>query len=356
MQKKIVILHDIEYTVGGPKAVLNGIEKSLLNKTYKFIRLKQKTGCGYNPFRAFKFVNHYRKLINSINADTIYICGLQYTGLLMTIAAKLSNIKKIVVSVHGSDWDNPDYSIRKRILMYIVEPLTVLLANSVFTVCEAAQHTIGALKVAPNHNMGTIYNTFPNINYNAISSGIFRTEQSIDNDKIIVSVVGRVVKAKGHEYIIEAIKNINNPQYIFIIVGEGDYIDKYRKECSSQIDNGQLRLLGVRNDVPNILRDTDIFLFATLNENHSMALLEAVNMRCAAIVTNVGGNPEIISDGESGLLIPPRNSKAIIKSLNKLSSKELRKKYSEEAYNTCKIKFSVEKTYGKLGRILNPNL
>jgi glycosyltransferase involved in cell wall biosynthesis len=354
MNKHKVILHDIEYTVGGPKTVLNGIVQSPLRNDFEFVRLKQTESCGFSPVKAIKFVNHYRKAINAEKADSIYICGLQYTGLLMTIAAKLSNVKKVVVSVHGSDWDNPDGSLRKWILMHIVEPLTVMLADAVFTVCEAAQKTIGALKAAPTHNAGVVYNTFPSVDITTIAKGKFRSSENIGGDKILVSIVGRVVQAKGHQYIIEAIKKLNDSQYIFAVVGDGPYLEKYKELCDDEIKSGRVKLLGARSDVYEILRDSDIFLFATLNENHSIALLETVNMKCAALVTNVGGNPEIIENGKSGLLIPPKNSDAIVKGLKILSDSKLRQCYAENAFNVASNKFSIENTYGNLKKILTP--
>lgn len=350
---KKVILHDFEYSIGGPKTVLDGIVNSYLHEKYQFIRLKQTVGCGYNPFKAIKFIIEYKNKINALKADTFYICGLQYTGLLMTLAGKLSNVKKIVVSVHGSDWDNPDGSLRKWLLMHIVEPLTVRLADSVFTVCESAQKTIGALKAGKSHNDGVIYNTFPNIKINNIKKGKFRDSEKIDKDKILVSVVGRVVEAKGHQYIIEAIKKLKDSNYVFSIVGDGSYLDNYKQICKEEIENGSVRLLGIRSDVYEILRDSDIFLFATLNENHSLALLEAVNMECVALVTDVGGNSEIIENGISGILIPPRDSNAIVDGLRKLNDRQLREQYAKKAYEVASEKFSIANTYGKLDKILD---
>ena len=96
MELKKILLHDIQYTNGGPKTVLNGIVNSYLGKKYEFVRIHQTGGCGFNPIKAFKFVRHYKKLIDAENADVFYVCGLQYTGLLMTLAGKLSNVKKVV--------------------------------------------------------------------------------------------------------------------------------------------------------------------------------------------------------------------------------------------------------------------
>ena len=268
----------------------------------------------------------------------------------MTIASKLSNVKKVVLSVHGSDWDNPDGSLRKWILMHIVEPLEIELADSVFTVCEAAQRGIKPLYNKRN-NDGVIYNTFPNVDYSQIPKGLLRKELNIDREKIIVTSVGRVVAAKGHEEIIGAIKKIVDEDFIFVVVGDGPYLDQYKKKCKEEIKSGRLFLLGRRYDVNNILRDSDVFLFATHNENHSIALMEAVNMHCAVLCTNVGGNSEIIQDRVSGLLIPQRDSNSIIDGLKILKDKEKRDKYVYNAFEDCRVKFSVENTYGKLERI-----
>ena len=81
-------------------------------------------------------------------------------------------------------------------------------------------------------------------------------------------------------------------------------------------------------------------------------LLEAVNMKCCALCTNVGGNPEIIEDGVSGVVIPRKDSHAIVDGLKALADKNLRAQYAEKAYEVCKDKFSIENTYGKLEKIL----
>lgn len=348
-----ILLHDQQYKIGGPAAVLNGIEESIIGQHHELIRLAQPGSCGFNLFKAFRFVRHYKKEISKYNADAIYICGLQYVGFLMTVAAKLSNVKKVVPSVHGSEWDTPEKTIRKFILKYILEPIEVRMADAVFTVCNAAQKRIKALKCAkPGHNFGVVYNTFPEAKYEDVKCGFIREEFGISDNKILVAVVGRVTERKGHQYIIEAIKAIQDDSFVFMIVGDGEYLKHYREECVEDISSGRVILTGARKDVNNILKDADIFLFATLNENHSIALLEAVNMKCAVICTNVGGNPEIIENDKSGLLIPDKDSTSIIDALNKLKDSSLRNKYCDQAKEQALIKFSVDATYGKLERIL----
>ena len=349
---KKVLLHFIQYDIGGPNTVLDCIENSYLSTKYEFVRICQQGGCGYNPFKAIRFVRHYTRLINAQHADCIYISGLQYVGFLMTLAARLSNVKRIVLSVHGSDWDVPERSLRRAILKYIIEPIEVHMADKVFTVCLSEQHIVKALRCCrKGANCGVIYNTFPDIDEKSIASGKLHNMLHIQPDKVIVSTVGRVTERKGHAYIIDAIRKCNDDSLVFVIIGDGDYLDQYRRQCADAIDKSRLHLLGNRDDVYELLRDTDIFLFATLNENHSMALLEAVNMRCAAIVTNVGGNTETIRHGISGIVIPPADSDAILEGLQRLKDPVLRQQYTDAAYESSKKSFSVDKTLGKLDKL-----
>ena len=162
-----------------------------------------------------------------------------------------------------------------------------------------------------------------------------------------------MVKAKGHDYAIEAIKRIKDPDFVFVVVGDGPYTEVYKQQLKEEIAQKRVFVLGSRSDVKEILKDSDVFLFTTLNENHSLALMEAVNMHCTVIATNVGGNPEIIQGDETGLLIPKMDIDSILKALIKLKDKNLRTEFAENAYDYCRSKFCEENTYGKLDNIFS---
>lgn len=350
---KKILLIDTIYKEGGPKTVHRNIMNSYLSEKFNFVEIGTSDAVlHYNPLKAFKFVRFYIQHINAEHADIAFVRGLQYIGFLMVLAAKLSNAKKTILCVHGSDWDVPGSSIRKIILKYIIEPLEIRMADSIFTVCQAEQTTVRPLKLARKHaNKGVIYNTFPNINIDSIPSGKLRKELNIPTDKIIVASVGRVDVRKGHQYIIEAIKKMKDPDYMFVIIGSGEYLQHYREQCTEEMDQRRLFLLGNRTDVYDLLKDSDIFLFPTLNENHSMALLEAINMRCAAIVTEVGGNTETITNGETGIVIKPGSAEEIIHALLLLKDKNTREEYTRAAYLYAQEKFSMTNTLGKLEKL-----
>lgn len=350
-----ILLHVISPNkIGGTRTVWRDIKESYLNQKYELVDFVQEELCGMNPIKSLIFVDKYRRLINKENADLIHITGLGYSAFLMCLAARLSNVKHIVIGIHAFTTESTHLSFMKRFLFgNLIEPLTINLSSGVFTVCKYALNNITLKKCKKSKVLGVVYNKYPNIDCRKLVKGAFREEIGIvDEDTLVVSVVGRVVEDKGHRYIIDAIKKINaHNNLVFVIVGSGDYLKVYEKDLSEEIEKKRVLLLGNRNDVPRILYDTDIFLFASLHENHSKVLLEAANMQCAIISTSVGGNVEIIEDGKSGILIPPRDSGAILRAIDLLQDNNLRHSLMKDAVEGLSIKYSESQTIGELDRI-----
>lgn len=353
-KKDVILLHVIQPDVkGGTKTVIDDIKKSYLAKKYDLKELAQNEVCGFNPFKAVRFINKYKTIIQNSGARAIYVCGLEYSSFLITIAARIAHNIKIILSIHGLDSQRPDQSIVRKVLFnYIIDPVTIRLSDAAFTVCNKALESKVIRRGDKNNVVGTIYNECPRIDYESITKGIINNEYGIPSNKLIVSVVGRVTEGKGHRYIIDSIKQVND-DFVFLIVGTGDYVDVYKKEMADDLRKGKVILSGVRSDVYNILADTDIFLFASLHENHSKALLEAACMKCAIICTDVGGNTEIISDNYSGIVIPSRDSKAISNALNRYTDKNLRKLHANQAHRSVREKFSTDNTMGKLDKLFH---
>lgn len=350
-----ILLHVISPNkIGGTRTVWRDIKDSYLSQKYELIDFIQEDLCGMNPFKSIKFIYKYRKLINEQHADLIHITGLGYSAFLMCVAARLSNVKHILIGIHAYMTENTKLSGIKRFMFgHIIEPLSVNLSSGVFTVCQNALKNPTLSRCKRNKVLGVVYNKYPNIDCASFVRGKFREEIGVVNkNTLMVSVVGRVVEDKGHRYIIDAIKQMNiYDDFVFVIVGSGDYIKVYEHELEREIVNKKVVLLGNRSDVPQILYDTDIFLFASLHENHSKVLLEAANMECAIVATSVGGNVEIIEDERNGILIPSRNSEAIVNALIKLQNENLRETLKKNAVKDLSIKYSEKETIGELDKI-----
>ncbi len=147
---------------------------------------------------------------------------------------------------------------------------------------------------------------------------------------------------KGYKELAEAINNLTYLENIrFVIVGDGKYEDIFRETVKQEIKNGKVIMLGKRDDVMNILTESDVFVLPTLHENLGNVFLEVFTVCIPSIGTNVGGVPEIIEDGETGILIPPYDSKALSEAiLNLYNKRNLRKKMGLKAYERLDIHFN----------------
>ncbi len=144
-----------------------------------------------------------------------------------------------------------------------------------------------------------------------------RSEFNIDHASPLIGVVGRLVRTKGLEFFLEAAAHVVTrfPSARFLIVGESCVEPSYRLELEQRARNlnltGRIIFTGQRNDVPQIMREIDVSVLPSLTESFSNTLLESMANGLPVVATNVGGNPEIVSDGVNGILVPPGEPAAL---------------------------------------------
>jgi glycosyltransferase involved in cell wall biosynthesis len=106
-----------------------------------------------------------------------------------------------------------------------------------------------------------------------------------------------------------------------------------------------VRFLGQRSDVPRLLAALDIVAMPSRWEGLPMALLEAMAMSRAIVATRVAGIPEVIRDGENGLLVPPADPPALAAALDRLlGGGELRARLGRNALETLRRRYDVART------------
>lgn len=136
------------------------------------------------------------------------------------------------------------------------------------------------------------------------SSRDIRDEFGIVSSDIVITFVGRLEPVKGVAYLLEAADHLCNrfENIKFLIVGDGPLRSKFEKHS-----NRRIIFAGWRNDVVNMLNAADIFVLPSIAEGLPISILEAYALAKPVIVTNVGAVPDLVSNGESGLLIAPRS-------------------------------------------------
>jgi glycosyltransferase involved in cell wall biosynthesis len=184
-------------------------------------------------------------------------------------------------------------------------------------------------------------------------------------DKKIIIFTGRIVHIKGIPYLIDALnklKKVRNDWQCWII-GDGELgADSVKKAAKFGLHNDVL-FLGKRKDIFPLLKKSDIFVLPSLQDNQPYSVMEAQVAGLPSVVTNTGGLPEMVSHGETGIVVPPANSHHLFLGIKHLlQNDKLRTSMGEQAKRTGLVQWSfhtmIDKTihmYKKLLSSTPPN-
>lgn len=137
-----------------------------------------------------------------------------------------------------------------------------------------------------------------------------RQNLGIGQTNPIILTVARLFPQKGHRYLLEAAPTIREaiPDAHFLLVGEGDLQATLTQQINSAGLESYVHLLGVRQDIPQLLAISQLFILPSLYEGLPNALLEALAAGVPVVATDLGGCREIIADGQNGMLVPAGNA------------------------------------------------
>jgi L-malate glycosyltransferase len=189
-----------------------------------------------------------------------------------------------------------------------------------------------------------------------------RAELGLPKDAVVAIQVANLLPVKAHDILVPALARLRDRgiALTMLVVGEGP--ERPRIEAlAKELDLGpdRLRILGFRTDVPDLLGASDLFVLPSRMEGLPLSALEAMAQRLPVVTTRVGGIPEVVLEGEQGLLVPPEDAPALADALGKLAeSAELRRAMGDSGYARAREQFSFERmtdTYDNLyARLVGP--
>lgn len=164
-----------------------------------------------------------------------------------------------------------------------------------------------------------------------------------DDGCFVIGNIGRLSEQKGMEYYIKAIPDVVKecPEARFIIAGSGEDESKLKELSKSIGTDNYLTFLGYRNDVQNLMSQLDLIVLSSSWEGLPLTPIEAFSVGKTIVATAVDGTPEIVKDGENGLLVEPRNSKQIAEEIIWMFRHPIeKKKMEDDALKTFVKEFS----------------
>jgi len=264
---------------------------------------------------------------------------LIHADVLGGVAAWLAGVPVVVSTKHGYE----DYDRTSR--AYRLAGLTARWARKVITISDALGRRVAEVERIPSGKLTTIhYGIDCAVPEPGPSREAVRRSLGLPPDAFAVLSTGRLVPVKGYQYLIEAIGKLRagGSSAILLIAGDGPE----RAVLEAQADRigvgDGVRFLGWRADVATLLAGVDAFALATLGEGFGLAILEAMAQRLPVVATRVVAVPEIVEDGATGLLVPPRDPAALAEALLTLErDPELCRRFASAGHRRVLDHFSV---------------
>ena len=278
-------------------------------------------------------------------------CHTSKAGFIGPLAAKLAGTKIVLYSPHGTilqgyfgKLKTKFFVLLQRVAAFFIDQIICLSRIEIFQYLAAR---IGSPK-----KYTYIYN---GIDVDALArrrvDGVaMRKKLGIGQEDFVAISVGRLVPVKGYHYLIETIRllcrDIANIQ--LLLVGDGSERKTLESQAEREGLSSYIKFIGLRRDIPEILSCADVFLLSSLNEGFGLVLVEAMAMSLPIVATRVGGIPEVVEDGKTGILVAPGNPQAMADAVeriyhNRQWGRELGWAGYEKARNTFDVRVVAEK-------------
>ena len=274
----------------------------------------------------------YLILIKRTKADVLHIQSRD-DMIAGTLAAKVMH-RRVIWTDHSDlrlvVWENLDKKYKNPIGKFIFR-----LADIPYKITTISDYEYNFVKNIIPHKLD---------NFIVIKNGTFddkrhNTKKTFD---YTIGHIGRIIDYKGIEELIRAFDIISSkyPKAKLLIYGD-DSNAEYFKSLSK---NKRIKFMGFIADPIKAYQNIDIFVLASYHEGLSLSLIDAAMMKKAIIATDIDGNPEIVINKKTGLLIPAKDSDALTKALDDLlSNKELRNILANDARKHYEKNFNFEK-------------
>ncbi|MBN2406063.1 MAG: glycosyltransferase family 4 protein [Elusimicrobia bacterium] len=253
-------------------------------------------------------------------------------GILGRWAAFFAGVKVIIHTPHGHVFSGYFGKLKSSFFVFI-ERMTALITDRIITLTEKGiddhvMYGIGPRKKFVAIHSGVNTDELTDDKVSGKAGLLLRKELGLIPGKIVVGTVSRLDPVKGNIYFVRAIKELMNmaPEIyetaLFILVGDGEQRELLESMVKEYGISDKVIFTGMRNDVSLIIPLFDIFVLASLMEGMGKVFIKAMVNAKPVIGTAVGGVPEIIEDGVSGILVPPKDPVALAGACARLISDE----------------------------------
>lgn len=250
------------------------------------------------------------KLLRTNKIDIVHTHAYP-AGVLGRIAAILAHVPCIFHHIHSTYVD-----LNKR--NYFIERFLGRFTDKIICCSEAVKKFVIKQEGISEDKLMVLYNGVPSpkpMNPRAIDA--LRETLGIPKETNIVGCVASLVQHKGHEYLLDAFKKVEN--VYLLLIGDGFLRTKLEQKASTLGMSERIIFAGAQIDVTPYMQLMDIVVLpSSEREGLGIALIEAMALSKPVVATKVGGVPEVVDDGHTGILVKPKDSDALTDAIIRL--------------------------------------
>jgi len=283
-----------------------------------------------------------KRLVQEKHIDVLH-CH-QYTPYIYGLFASLGTRAKVIFTEHGRFY--PDTYKWKR---YLLNPLLSLFTFAITAISQATNNALVKYENFPRWKIRTLYNGIRENNPIELKGFLteaktLRQELGLGVDTLVFGTISRLDPIKNQDMMIRAfaLTRTQYPGCHLLIVGDGPERAKLESLADELSMRQHITFTGFMVDPKPWFAVIDIFLLPSLSEGTSMTLLEAMAFAKPSIVTDVGGNPEIVATEKTGLVTPTKDVNAFYHAMLRLAqNRGLATRLGEQAQLRFREQFTV---------------
>ena len=344
----------------------NGYEVHVATNSNEPIQYCDKKHCisiERNPIKIenIKAVKQLKKIIENEKIQLIH-CHTPVGAAVSRIAARKSRKKdgtRVIYTAHGFHFYK-GAPIKNWIIFYPIEKLLAKYTDCIITInkedYEIARNKFKSKQVKYVNGVGIVTDRL-NVNFSQEQQKIKKEELGIPQDNIVLTYVAELNENKNQKLLIDVVEEIIKKQknVTLLMVGEGKKKIDYQNIIEQKGLEKNIKLLGYRKDIGEILSITDICTASSLREGLPLNIIECMYMGIPVIATDNRGHRELIKDGKNGYIVKSPNIDIYKNRLEELiENPELRKKLGEkskkmsEKYTIKNVIKDMEKIYKEI--------
>ncbi len=296
--------------------------------------------------RDLKAINRLRRLFREFRPHIVHTHTMK-AGFVGRIAARMSGVPIIVHTYHGHVLTGY-FGSAKSLLLQRLERLLSSATSELVAVSEQVRQDLVRLGVARSDRITVIPLGLSLDQFFSIQdkTGIFRREFGLSSEVPVVAIVGRIAPIKNHSLFLKAAALLNRtqPAVHFVVVGDGELRPALEAESRRMGLDSNITFTGWRHDLASIYSDIDVLVVSSDNEGTPVSAIEAMAASRPVVGTTVGGMPDLIETGRTGLLVPKGDEQSLADAVRRIiDNPELGRQVGLEARRDVSARYTAKR-------------